>query len=401
MDMPTKASRASPLEQDFSIVIGGPLFQALRRAHLTGDALQLVRRRIVVIAVFAWLPLLVLSILDAKAWGDAVGVPFLYDIDAHARFLVALPLLIVAELVVYQRMRSVVAQFVTLGLVRGGVRERFDAAIASAMRLRNSATAEVILIVLVYTVGILVVWRNYAALGTPTWYAMPEGGEMRLQPAGWWYVFVSLPVFQFILVRWYFRLFIWARFLWQVSRMDLAYAPMHPDRNGGIGFLSRIGYAFAPLLLAQGTLLAGMIANHIFFEGAKLVAFQLEIAAFVAIMVGVVLAPLLVFIPPLARVKREGLREYGHLAKRYVDEFDAKWLRDAAPGGEPLVGSADVQSLADMGNSFEVVRSMRLLPITRDTLVQLVVVTLLPIAPLLLTMISPKELLGQLLKALF
>ena len=401
MNSSTEIVHASPLEEDFSIVIGGPLFQALRRVHLTDDALHLVRRRIVVIALLAWLPLLVLSILDGRAWGGTVGVPFLYDIDAHARFLVALPLLIVAEVVVYQRMRSVVSQFVTLGLVQGVVREHFDAAIASAMRLRNSVTAEVFLIVFVYTVGILVVWRHYSALGTPTWYAMPEGGEMRLRFAGWWYVLISLPMFQFILVRWYFRLCIWARFLWQVSRMDLAYAPMHPDRNGGVGFLSSIGYAFAPLLLAQGTLLAGMIANHIFFEGAKLVAFKLEIAAFVVIMVGVILAPLLVFIPPLARAKRDGMREYRHLAKSYIDEFDAKWLQNKAPGGEPLVGSADIQSLADMGNSFEVVKSMRLVPITRDTLVQLVVVTLLPVAPLLLTMISPEELLGQFLKVLF
>ena len=211
---------------------------------------------------------------------------------------------------------------------------------------------------------------------------------------------MSLPLFQFILVRWYFRIFIWARFLWQVSRIDLTYAPMHPDRNGGIGFLSRIGYAFTPLLLAQGTLLAGMLANHIIFEGAALTAFKLDIFAFVVIMVGVVLAPLLVFIPPLARAKRAGLHEYGHLAKRYVDEFDQKWLRGIA-GDEPLVGSADIQSLADMGNSLEVVRSKRLVPNTRDTLVQLVVMTLLPVAPLLLTMISPEELLGQLLKVLF
>jgi hypothetical protein len=391
----------SPLEHNFSVVIGGPLFQALRRAHLADDALQLVRRRIVAIATIAWLPLLLLSVADGKAWGDAITVPFLYDIDAHARFLIALPLLIVAELVVHQRMRAIVEQFVTLGLVRDAVRERFDQAIASAMRLRNSVVAEVLLIVLVYGVGILVVWRHYAALATPTWYATPEGGELRLQLAGWWYVFVSLPLFQFILVRWYFRLFIWARFLWHVSRMDVAYAPMHPDRNGGIGFVSRIGYAFAPLLLAQGTLLAGMLANKIFFEGAALTAFKLDIFAFVVIMVGVVLAPLLVFIPPLARAKRAGLREYGHLAKRYVDEFDAKWLRGEAPGGEPLVGSADVQSLADMGNSFEVVRGMRLVPISRDTLLQLVAMVLLPVAPLLLTMISPEELLGQLVKVLF
>jgi hypothetical protein len=176
---------------------------------------------------------------------------------------------------------------------------------------------------------------------------------------------------------------------------------MHPDHNGGIGFISGIGHAFAPLLLAQGALLAGMIANHIFFEGAKLTAFKLDIAAFVAIMVGVVLAPLLVFVPALARAKRAGVREYRHLAMRYVGQFDAKWLHGAVPRDEALLGSADIQSLADLGNSFEVVRSMRLVPITRDALVQLIVITLLPVTPLLLTMISPEELLGQFLKVLF
>jgi hypothetical protein len=402
--MPQKPSiesmRVTPLEQDFSIVLGGPLFQALRRAHLTGDTLQLVQRRVLVMTIFAWVPLLVLSAVDGKAWGGAVTVPFLYDVDAYARFLVALPLLIVAELVVHMRMRGIVTQFVTLGLVPDAVRERFDAAIASAMRLRNSVLAELLMIAAVYVVGILVIWGHYAALGTPTWYATPDGSKLNLQLAGWWYLLVSLPVFQFMLLRWYFRLFVWARFLWQVSRMDIAYAPMHPDRNGGIGFLSRIGYAFAPLLLAQGSLLSGMIANRIFFEGAALPAFKLEIFTFVVVVVGVVLAPLLVFIVPLSRAKRAGLREYGHLAKRYVDEFNAKWLNGAAGDSEPLVGSADIQSLADMGNSFEVVRGMHLVPITRDTLLQLVIMALLPLAPLLLTMISVEDLLGKLVSVI-
>ena len=51
-----------------------------------------------------------------------------------------------------------------------------------------------------------------------------------------------------------------------------------------------------------------------------------------------------------------------------------------------------------MANSFEVVRGMRVVPITWDTLVQLVVTTLLPVAPLLLTMISFEELVSRLVK---
>ena len=99
-------------------------------------------------------------------------------------------------------------------------------------------------------------------------------------------------------------------------------------------------------------------------------------------MVFAILGPLLVFSPKLAAAKRAGLREYGTLAQRYVREFDHKWLRGGAPADEPLIGSADIQSLADLGNSFEVVKDMRLVPFTLRTVLQLAVVTLLPVAPL-------------------
>ena len=65
------------------------------------------------------------------------------------------------------------------------------------------------------------------------------------------------------------------------------------------------------------------------------------------------------------------------------------------------MGSADIQSLADLGNSFELVRSMRMVPFTRDTVLQLAVITLLPVVPLLLTMVSLEELLKGLLKIVF
>jgi len=110
---------------------------------------------------------------------------------------------------------------------------------------------------------------------------------------------------------------------------------------------------------------------------------------------------LLVFIPVLANAKRVGLREYGSLAQRYVQGFDEKWLRGGAPAGESFVGSGDIQSLADLNNSFEVVRGMRSLPITKEAVLRLAVFTLLPLLPLLLTMLSLEELLGRLLKVVF
>jgi hypothetical protein len=216
-----------------------------------------------------------------------------------------------------------------------------------------------------------------------------------------WYGYVSQPLFQFMLMRWYFRIFIWARFLWQVSRIDLSLVPTHPDRVCGLGFLSNTVYAFTPLAVAHGGLLAGFIANRIFYLGATLPQFKIEIAVLVVFLLCIIVGPLLLFAPQLAEAKRKGNREYGTLAERYVREFDAKWLRGGAPADEPLVGSGDIQSLADLNNSFEVVRTMRIVPITKEAVFQLVAATLVLLVPLALTMMPLEELLKKLIGIVF
>jgi hypothetical protein len=258
-----------------------------------------------------------------------------------------------------------------------------------------------LIIAFVYGVGIVVVWRQYVALDATTWYATPTAEGSRLSLAGMWYGYVSLPIFQFLLCRWYFRLFIWARFLWQMSRIELSLVPTHPDRVGGLGFLANTAYGLAVLAVAHGALVAAQLADRIFFLGAALTQFRAGLAAMVILSLCAILGPLLVFAPQLTHAKRKGLREYGTLAERYVREFDAKWLRGGAPADEPFVGSGDIQSLADLGNSYEVVRTMRIAPITRDAVFVVAAATLAPVAPLLLTLMPLDALLKALLAILF
>jgi hypothetical protein len=390
-----------PGSHDFSLVLGGPLYQLLRRTHLAGDAMTLLYRRMMVITLVAWLPLLVLSLLQGQSLDAKAAVPFLRDIEVHVRFLLAMPLLIAAELGVHKRMMSVMQRFEERDLVPAAEAPKFSDAVASAIRLRNSVVAEVILLALVYVVGIHFIWRQYVAMGTATWYATPSDAGSKLSPAGFWYVYISLPFFQFLLIRWYFRLFIWARFLWRISRIKLNIVPTHPDRAGGLGFLAQTVHALTLLALAHGVLLSGQLANRIFFMGASLPQFKAEIVVVTVLMLILVLGPLMLFAPKLAHAKREGLAEYDMLAQRYVRDFDAKWLRGGAPADEPLVGSGDIQSLADLGNSLQVVRDMRIVPFWKEGIIEVAIVTLLPVAPLALTMMPLEELIKRLFGVLF
>lgn len=387
-------------QPDFSLVLGGPLYQLFRRAHLSGDALELLHRRVVLITLITWVPLVLLTLLSGHALGDSIQIPFFHDVETQVRFLIALPILVGAELVVHQRLRPAVRQFVERRLVATEDLPKFQQAIESTLRLRNSTLIEVLLIVAVYTVG-LTVWRNQFALGSVSWYAMPDGEQMRLTLAGHWFMWVSMPIFQFILLRWYFRFFLWFWFLFRVSRIDLKLVPVHADRCGGLGFLGVSVHAFAPILIAQGAVLAGLIASQILYADRALPEFKVQIVAFLAFFVVATLIPMTVFAKSLAAAKRAGLGDMGRLMSRYGLRFEGKWFRGEGSTDDELLGTGDIQSLADLGNSFSVVQEMRMVPFGWRSVTQLAGAAAIPFLPLLLTVFSLEDFATYVIKAVF
>lgn len=327
--LPVTAFSASTAEErNFSLVPGGPLFRLLLRAHMADSELRLVHRRLALALLVMWAPVIALAAWQGGLVGP--GRTVMNDIGFQLRFLVAAPLLILAELVVHRRMRLIVGQFRARELIGPGQAARFDDAIAGALRLRDSVVAEVALLVFVYAAGGFFTLHRYEALRGAAWYAAGDGGG-RLSAAGLWLVFVSLPLIQFLLLRWYFRLFIWAGFLWRMARLDLDLNVTHPDKAAGLGFLGDSLAAFIPIALAHGVLFSGMIADRIFFAGARLTDFKMQVASGAVLLLVAFAGPLGLFALRMARVKRVGLIDYGALGERYVRDFRDKWLRAARP----------------------------------------------------------------------
>jgi hypothetical protein len=177
--------------------------------------------------------------------------------------------------------------------------------------------------------------------------------------------------------------------------------PTHPDRSAGLAFLGKSAYAFGPILFAQGAILAGVVASRVLYRGESLLSFKLQIAGFVVFFVLAILGPLLMFTPALARAKRKGLADYGLLAQRYVDSFEKKWVLADAACAEELLGTGDIQSLADLGNSYAMVRDMRAIPFGVEDISRLAAATAAPFLPLLLTIFSPDELIMHIVKIVF
>jgi len=385
----------TPYSDDFALAQGGPAYKIFCRTGLADGELHKEKLRALVIVAIAWVPLLILTLIDSSAYGANSRIAFLNDFSIQAKFLIALPILLVSESFVNLRLGQYARAFVTRAIVREADIPKFRAAIETTHRLRDSWMIELCLLLVVLIAGTYF-WRTRMALESATWYATPVNSSLNLTPAGYWLVFVSTPIIQFFTVRWYARFFIWFWFLRQVSKLNLNIVPSHPDRVGGLGFLPKATYSFAPILFAQGTTLSGRIASAVVHEGRDLMSFRVDAVLFVVFFVSAVVSPMLAFVPGLIKAKRRGLAEFGGFASAYTNAFESTWFSPGTRQSEAL-GSGDIQSLADLGNSFAVVREMNLMPFDYKDLLRLVAVAAAPLIPLLFLIFSPEEILEKLI----
>jgi hypothetical protein len=375
---------------------GGPTYLIEKRLGLIhAQSSRIVHRALLTIGL-TWIPLLILCLLQGNAYGDHVAIPFLRDFAAYTRFLLSLPLLVIAVTVLGPHLAHAAAHFVHSGLVIEEDYKRFDWAVEEGLRLRDSVIAEIIIAVLAYCAAFTSL--KGMAVQASTWYLQRTSTGFALTLAGWWFVFFCVPLFQFLLLRWMWRLFLWGQFLWRMSKLHLQLIPTHPDEAGGLGFVGEAHRFFSIIPFAFSISASGVLANDVVYDKIPLPHFAALIAAFVTLVVILFLLPLCVFAPLLLQTKRTGIYKYGALATEYTSSFQKKWITTPPPREEVLLGTGDIQSLADLGNSFAFIEKMGPMPMDRRMPIILVAATAIPMVPLLLTMMPLKEVLKLLFK---
>jgi hypothetical protein len=376
---------------------GGPLFNFQSRVGLVKGAASGIKRRAIAAALLTFFPLFILSALQQRAFTH-VEVPFVRDFSTYSRFLFAIPLLLVAEIILGPRIAAAAAYFIEAGLVLEKDYAKFAAIIDRGMKSRDSILAEVVLAILAYIFAI--VGLKETAIHASTWYATRTATGHSLTWAGIWLIAFCAPLFQFLTYRWVWRLFLWFQFLHRANKLDLQLFPTHPDGAGGLGFVGETQRFFGIILFALSIGTVGVLANDIAYDKVPLENFTAAIAVYVVAAVLIIVLPLVVFSNRLLRTKRIGLHQYGMLATVYTGLFQKKWIQRGNSENEPLLGSADIQSLADLGNSFGFIEKMKPLPIDLLTLLHLIAASLLPVVPLLLLVMPLKDVLKLLFKVL-
>ena len=396
-------NHASPAPP-FKISGGGLYYNLLLQAGLIEEDQYHIKRFILVFIAVTWLPLLVLTLVEGSFYRSGIGLSYLTDINAHVRFLIAVPILIYAGRIIDPLVGGVVRHIEISGLLPESRRDQFAHALDAMTRQRNSIWADIIIIFIAAAVSILANpgYGETKLEKVSTWLWVVDDKNLSLTLAGWWYFLLAAPLAQIVLYRWIWRYMIWIGFLYDTSRLKLALLPTHGDLTGGLGILSNGQFAFVMIFVAFGCLLSSGLAHEMLVDGSSLKEVSPIIYGIIGFEVVLIVAPLLMFSRQLFTAKRLGRRQYGALGYRLSNAFDKKWNQDDAPleQGKDILTAVDPSALADYNAVFETISGMHVFPMKIRTIVIMAVILAIPFAPLVLIEVPINEALSRLLNAL-
>ena len=367
----------------FSLVVGGPFHALLRRLGLLGADLLPTWRAAISLALFAWLPLALLAVVQSlvddrySAWG------FFTDWTVHARYLVAIGVMIATERFADGRIAILARQFRETQLVSDDGLPAFAAALAIADRRSSSALAEGIILAAALVISHFAVPYAVTVAGS-SWEGTVVAGEVVLSWAGEVARFVSNPLFVFLVLRWFWRFCVWTVLLYRISRLPLQLAPLHPDRSAGLGFLAIFPGVFKGFVFALSCVVASTMVKDLAVERHSSETVWFALAAWLAVILILFLGPLLVFVGPLSALRERALLDYGRLANQHHLAFHRKWIGEGR-SGEDMMGSPDASSASDLNASVQAVRELRIVPVDGAAVIQLALAAGIPLLAVVAT----------------
>lgn len=346
--------------------------------------------------LLAWVPLALLAAFQGVAWGPTSAQPLLLDVGVYARIFVALPLLILAPTACSSRLRVIVKHFLEANLVKESEQARFSQNFARVQGRRDSRWVDWTLLALAYAYMAFVAVQVVPGLPA-SWRTIGPQGQRSLTAAGWWFVLVSWPLYLFALFRFFYRLSLWWRFLWDASRLDLQLNATLPDRAGGLAFLGLSLAPFQSPAFAMAVSAAGTIANLAIQAGASVISFKAEVLVFAACNVALFVGPLLFFYSGLKKAKRQGQLKHSLLSGRQIRQFEQKWIA-STPGNDDMLTVQDFSAVIDLSSTVANVQNMSTIPFQFGPVRTLLVVSLLPFLPVAALEVPVEVIVKQIMK---
>ncbi len=366
----TDHPQSDDLPDKFSLVAGGAFHALLARLGLLeADGLPSRAAAFGLALLAFFIP--ALFVVGQSYLDDAyTGWDYFQDPTVFARYLIAVLVMVSTERLADGRIVLMTHYFDDAGLILPEDRGRYVAALTRIDRRADSIRVE--LIILLIAIGMSNFTTRYAAMAAVgTWEGMVNtAGMVRLSWAGEASAWTSNSLFLFLILRWFWRFYLWASLLWQISSLRMQIMPLHPDRCGGLGFLAIFPGIFSGVVLALSCVVAASLHKALPEMGDSYHMNWLAMGVWLILVLVIFMGPLLIFVPKLLSAKELAVLQYGRLAHGHHLAFHRNWIGENVDAAN-LLGSGDLSSIADLNGSVETIISMRTFPIDRNAFVML------------------------------
>jgi len=379
----------------FSPVDDEPPLRWQRAVHLAPARGLGVLRRVIFFALLTWLPIAIWALVRGRFLDAVVGEPLLKHYGVHVRCLITIPMMILGEATLHRAALHYFPQFIASGIVGEATRPRFEAALRTAQRWRDSSLPWLFLI------GAAVAWTfvdRMAVNSDEMNWAFDEKGALGF--GGWWFAFVVRPIFLGLLLGWLWRIVLLALLFVRLGRIGLSLVPSHPDRAGGLGFLEKLPAAFGPVGFGLSAMLASRWAHQIVHHGLTLDAIKAPAVVFVVVWSLLLLVPLVTLTPLLLATKRAALPTYAAMVAEQGRLVRQRWIDGRTKIDSPLLEPAGVGPIADAATMYGQVRAMRIFPIGSMSFGAVLLPIVVPMLAVVAIQIPIGKLLLGLVKAL-
>jgi hypothetical protein len=379
--------------EDFTISEGGPLYVALQKIlHLNST------KKLVVFGLcITWVPLIIISAFEGTLLSGA-QMPFAYDVAMQARVLIAFPMLIIIRSTIDNKVMDVL-KYMGFELFDAGERQlMITTAFRRAKQLSSSALTEIIMVLIVVAATLSMVKSGvYSGLqtGTTSWMATVKDNSQHLSMAGYWSVFVTIPIVQFFILRWYWRYIVWVLLLFRFSKANIILLPTHADKAGGLGIIMIAQRSFCLLFAAIGVILSGQFIATLIYHPDAFNTIRSETIAFIVICIIFLLSPLTFFSSKLFKIKNEGLLRLGNLSADLSRKFEREWVNNLPVEKILEQQEVDPSLIYDYTGMYISLQELRVVPVTVRDIIGMGVVLFIPFIPIIFIHFSIAELLQK------
>ena len=210
--------------ESFRLSTGGLIYKLLSLLYIQQPGSYSLKRRHIALITLCWLPLLLLTAIDGNLFNTNIDSPFIYDLTPYVRYMIVLPLLINADVIIDKLIISVLQSISTSGILGDDNKDKYNKAVVMLSQRKDSVIADILILIFSYSV-VLSSLSNLDELSVSTtftnWITTHGDAGTQLTYAGWWFVLVSSPVLQIILYRWFWRFYLWVEFLLHLTRINL------------------------------------------------------------------------------------------------------------------------------------------------------------------------------------